>query len=65
MAKEKNEQNIMLDEEAINSTERIQIPIEHQEPVSAQQVTRLSEERDNLVNCLKNEKIIKENKAQK
>lgn len=58
MAKEKTEQNVMLDEEAINSTERVQIPIEHQEPVSAQQVTRLSEERDNLVNCLKNEKII-------
>lgn len=57
MAKEKKvEQNIMLDEEAINSTERVQVPIEHREPTT--QATRVSEERDNLVNCLKNEKVI-------
>lgn len=55
MAKEKTEQ-IMLDEDAINSTERVPVPIEHRE--SATHVTRVSEERDNLVNCLRNEKVI-------
>ena len=56
MAKEKNEQVVMLDEEAINSTERVQVPIEHKETVT--QATRVSEERDNLINCLRNEKVI-------
>lgn len=55
MAKEKIEQ-VMLDEEAINSTERVQIPIEYKEVKSG--VSRVSEERSNLVNCLKNEKVI-------
>ena len=55
--KEKNtEQTIMLDEEAINSTERVQVPIVHKE--STTEVTRISEERDNLINCLRNEKVI-------
>ena len=55
MAKEKTEQ-ILLDEEEINSTERVQVPIEHRETTT--KVTRISEERDNLVNCLRNEKVI-------
>ena len=61
--KEKNteqdtEQEIMLDEEAINSTERVQVPIEHEYREPTTKVTRVSEERDNLVNCLRNEKVI-------
>ena len=57
--KEKNiEQEIMLDEEAINSTERVQVPIEHEHREPTTKVTRVSEERDNLVNCLRNEKVI-------
>lgn len=61
--KEKNteqntEQEIMLDEEAINSTERVQVPIEHEYREPTTRVTRVSEERDNLVNCLRNEKVI-------
>lgn len=57
MAKEKND--IVLDDEAINNvnTERVQVPIEHPEP-SKPTVTRVSEERENLVNCLRNEKVI-------
>ena len=55
MAKEKDEQ-VMLDEEAINSTERVQVPI--QETPAGANVTRVSTERENLVNCLKNEKVI-------
>ena len=58
MAKEKTEQ-ILLDEEEINGTEaeRVQVPIEPKvQKVS--KVTRVSEERDNLVNCLRNEKVI-------
>lgn len=55
MAKEKDEQ-VMLDEEAINSTERVQVPIQGT-PAGAN-VTRVSTERGNLVNCLKNEKVI-------
>ena len=58
MAKEKTEQ-IMLDEEEINSVTKVQIPIEHEEekPRKAK-VTTISEERSNLVNCLRNEKVI-------
>lgn len=58
MAKEKNEQ-ILLDEEEINGTEaeRVQVPIE-QNVQKGSKVTRVSEERDNLVNCLRNEKVI-------
>ena len=57
--KEKNiEQEIMLDEEAINNTERVQVPIEHEHREPTTKVTRVSEERDNLVNCLRNEKVI-------
>ncbi len=62
MAKEKiTEHEIMLDEEEINSTERIPVPIIPKEETPVQHttnVTRMSEERDNLVNCLKNEKVI-------
>lgn len=58
MAKEKNEQ-ILLDEEEINGTEteRVQVPIEPNIQKRSK-VTRVSEERDNLVNCLRNEKVI-------
>ena len=58
MAKEKNEQ-ILLDEEEINGTEaeRVQVPIEPKVQKESK-VTRVSEERDNLVNCLRNEKVI-------
>lgn len=56
MAKEKHEQ-IMLDEEEINSTSRIKVPL-HENNEENAQVIRVSTERDNLVNCLKNEKVI-------
>lgn len=58
MAKEKNEQ-ILLDEEEINGTEaeKVQVPIEPNVQKGSK-VTRVSEERDNLVNCLRNEKVI-------
>lgn len=58
MAKEKTEQ-ILLDEEEINGTEaeRVQVPIEPNVQKGSK-VTRVSEERDNLVNCLRNEKVI-------
>lgn len=56
MAKEKNEQ-VMLDEEEINSTERTKIPIPVPTPAGAN-ITRVSTERENLINCLKNEKVI-------
>lgn len=58
MAKEKTEQ-ILLDEEEINGTEaeKVQVPIEPNVQKRSK-VTRVSEERDNLVNCLKNEKVI-------
>lgn len=55
--KEKDiEQEIMLDEEEINNTETVKVPIEYRNTVS--KVTRVSEERDHLVNCLRNEKVI-------
>lgn len=58
MAREKTGQ-IMLDEEEINSETRVQVPIEHiEEEPTKSNVTRVSEERDNLVNCLRNEKVI-------
>ena len=58
MAKEKTEQ-ILLDEEEINGTEaeRVQVPIEPNVQ-KGNRVTRVSEERDNLINCLRNEKVI-------
>lgn len=58
MAKEKTEQ-ILLDEEEINGTEaeKVQVPIELNVQKRSK-VTRVSEERDNLVNCLRNEKVI-------
>lgn len=51
MAKEK----IQLDDAAINSTETVRVNIG---PASTKEVITLSEERDNLVNCLRNEKVI-------
>ena len=58
MAKEKTEQ-ILLDEEEINGTEaeRVKVSIEPNVQKGSK-VTRVSEERDNLVNCLRNEKVI-------
>lgn len=59
MAREKKDQQIVLDEEAINSIDRIQVPIEIEEEIpSRSKVTLVSEERDNLINCLKNERVI-------
>lgn len=55
MAKEKE---ILLDEEAINNTERVQVPIYEKTEEPQSKVTRISEERDNLVNCLRDEKVI-------
>ena len=60
-SKEKDiEQPILLDEDEINGTnaERVQVPIEHKKPETLPRVTRVSEERDHLVNCLRNEKVI-------
>lgn len=55
MAKEKNTQ-VMLDEEEINSSaQRVPVNIEHE---NTNKVTRVSDERDNLINCLRNEKVI-------
>lgn len=47
--------NMQLDEEAINEVQKVKVPIAsaHEEAV-----TRVSEERTNLVNCLRNEKVI-------
>ena len=58
MAKEKNIE-ALLDDEALKETnvERVAVPINREEPRNIS-VTRLSEERDNLVNCLRNEKVI-------
>ena len=59
MAKEKT-QEVMLDEEEINSIPetKVRVPIEPTHTPSTSKVTSLSEERDNLVNCLRNEKVI-------
>jgi hypothetical protein len=60
MAKEK-ESTIVLDEEAINSQEPM-IPVSKEdlrpEPKPHTNVTRISEGGSNLVNCLRNEKVI-------
>ena len=58
MAKEKNIE-ALLDDEALKetNTERVAVPIDREESHNTS-VTRLSEERDNLVNCLRNEKVI-------
>ena len=58
MSKEKNSEQVMLDEEAINSIEKVQIPIEPISQEGSSNATTLSEERSNLVNCLRNEKVI-------
>ena len=55
MAK-KTEEQIMLDEEAINTVEREPVPV--QELSTNSNITRVSTERENLINCLKNEKVI-------
>lgn len=58
MAKEKTEQ-ILLDEEEINGTEAERVKVSIEPNVQKRsKVTRVSEERDNLVNCLRNEKVI-------
>lgn len=58
MVKEEKEAAVMLDEEAINAEERIQVPIPPKEETETPRVTKLSEEREELVNCLRNEKVI-------
>lgn len=58
MAKEEKEAAVMLDEEAINAEERIQVPIPPKEETETPRVTKLSEEREELVSCLRNEKVI-------
>ena len=61
MAKEKKQavEQVMLDEEEINSTSAVKIPVPIMETeIPEPKVTRVSEERDNLVNCLRNEKVI-------
>lgn len=58
MAKEEKEAAVMLDEEAINAEERIQVPIPPKEETETPRVTKLSEEREELINCLRNEKVI-------
>lgn len=55
MAKEK-ELAVMLDEDAINSEERIQVPVSDNN--DAPGVIKASEDREELINCLRNEKII-------
>lgn len=59
MAKEKSIE-ALLDDEALNETnvERVAVPVNKEESHNAYNVVRLSEERDNLVNCLRNEKVI-------
>lgn len=57
MAKEK-ESAVMLDDEAINAEERIQVPINNNKEEDTPRVMKVSEEREELINCLKNEKII-------
>lgn len=58
MAKEEKEAAVVLDEEAINAEERIQVPIPPKEETETPRVTKLSEEREDLINCLRNEKVI-------
>lgn len=58
MAKEEKEAAVVLDEEAINAEERIQVPIPPKEETETPRVTKLSEEREELINCLRNEKVI-------
>ena len=58
--KTKKAETIVLDEDTINTEERIPVDIaaiKEEESVNTT-TTLLSQERDNLVNCLKNEKII-------
>lgn len=59
MAREKQSE-VILDDEAINevNTERIPVPKNQEEVTVPTKVVRLSEERDNLINCLRNEKVI-------
>lgn len=57
MAKEK-ESAVLLDDEAINAEERIQVPINNNREEETPRVMKVSEEREELINCLKNEKII-------
>lgn len=57
MAKEK-ESAVLLDDEAINAEERIQVPINNSKEEETPRVMKVSEEREELINCLRNEKII-------
>lgn len=57
MAKEK-ESAVLLDDEAINAEEKIQVPINNNKEEGTPRVMKVSEEREELINCLRNEKII-------
>lgn len=57
MAKEKD-MSVMLDEEAINAEEKVQVPITPSVEEETPRVTKVSAEREELVNCLRNEKVI-------
>lgn len=57
MAKEKD-MSVMLDEEAINAEEKVQVPITPSVEEETPRVTKVSVEREELVNCLRNEKVI-------
>ena len=62
MAKKKQqEEEIVLDDAAINAVNEVRTPVvvqEKEESPMYSDVTRVSEERDSLVNCLRNEKVI-------
>lgn len=65
MAREKKEkQEMILDDEALNANDMLKVPspselsMFKEEVNEDNNVTRISEERDNLVNCLRNEKVI-------
>lgn len=57
MAKEK-EPVITLDDDAINAEEVARIPINPNKETESQRVLKVSDEREELINCLRNEKVI-------
>ena len=62
MARETKEKNdIVLDDEAINGSAELFAPrtlVDKDSTPSDNKITRVSEERDDLINCLRNEKVI-------
>lgn len=57
MAKEK-ESAVLLDDEAINAEERIQVHLNNNKEEETPRVMKVSAEREELINCLRNEKVI-------